>query len=90
MSWHAGELKLQTARGYKEQVAGMVFDKEMSARHRQLYPLLQFAPLSCIDNQGRPWAAILTSKDGTAGFIHSPTPNDLIVSTEFNAGLVHV
>jgi len=43
MPWHPGELKMKVARGYKDQVAGIEFDKEMPVRHRQLYPLLLHA-----------------------------------------------
>jgi len=85
MPWHPGELKIQTALGYKNYVshAFMMVQNEMSNQHRQFYPMLPFTPFACIDDQGRPWGAIIAGKGGTGGFIRSPTPNELTVRIGF-------
>ncbi|SNX81899.1 uncharacterized protein MEPE_00604 [Melanopsichium pennsylvanicum] len=80
--WHQGELYVQSALGYKEAVAGAHpnFLPRLTSQHQQFHTSLEILPVCTLDGQGRPWGSFLTSRDGSHGFIKSPSLNSLIAT----------
>lgn len=77
--FHAGERAAQARAGAAEQgerLARGIRDF-MPDQHRELFTKLPFVLLGSLDEQGRPWASLLT---GDAGFVSSPSPRALVVA----------
>lgn len=85
--FHPGEQAMQTRLGVRdqlEQVAGRLMRDHMPDQHRELFAKLPMVLLGSMDDQGRPWASVLTRAQGlmTSGSaqqlaIHTlPLPHD--------------
>ncbi|SPO21165.1 uncharacterized protein UTRI_00642 [Ustilago trichophora] len=83
--WHAGELYVQTQLGHKDAVAGAhpIFRPQLTLQHQQFHTSLNILPVCTLDSSGRPWASFLSAKDGSHGFIKSPSFSSLI-ATQMN------
>ncbi|MGQ7848219.1 FAD-binding oxidoreductase [Granulosicoccus sp. 3-233] len=78
--FHWGELELQTRTGSRESLAAYTnkaIRSFMPDQHRQFFEDLPFVVLGSVDEQGNPWASMLS---GRPGFMHSPLPTRLDVS----------
>lgn len=80
--WHAGELYVQTQLGHKDAVAGAhpIFRPQLTAQHQQFHTSLNILPVCTLDAQGRPWGSFLAAKDGSHGFIKSPSFTSLVAT----------
>ena len=70
--WHAGEKSLQLRAGVAdrmETVGRQVIRDFMPEQHRDFYRQLPFILLAAVDDNGHPWASILS---GVPGFVFSP------------------
>jgi len=79
--FHAGEQALQTAWGVRERmetVGQAVIRNHMPEQHRELFEKLGTLWLGTLDEEGQPWATLLT---GAPGFVDSPDPQTLRVSS---------
>jgi predicted pyridoxine 5'-phosphate oxidase superfamily flavin-nucleotide-binding protein len=75
--WHEGEIALQRSTGFAEPLAEIgpkVVRGFLTEQHRDFYPLLPFAVLGAVDEQGEVWA---TLRAGRPGFLSSPDPGRL-------------
>ncbi|SAM61701.1 uncharacterized protein UBRO_20139 [Ustilago bromivora] len=81
--WHSGELALQTALGHVDAVAGVhpIFLPQLTTQHQQFHTSLQILPVATLDSLGRPWASFLTGRDGSEGFIQSPSFTSLVAGS---------
>ncbi|RWU19083.1 FAD-binding oxidoreductase [Pseudomonas alkylphenolica] len=82
--WHAGEVRLQEQVGVAERME--VFGRKvirdyMPDQHRAFYQQLPFIVAGAVDAQGKPWATLL---EGPEGFVSSPDPQQLLISTDLN------
>ena len=80
--WHAGEKQLQEHVGVAErmEVFGQkVIRDYMPDQHRAFYHQLPFMVAGAVDASGKPWATLL---EGPEGFVSSPDPRQLMISTE--------
>ncbi len=78
--FHRGELALQTRYGSRESLAsaaGRAIRNFMPDQHREFYEQLPFIIVGSVDEQGNPWASLLSGKPG---FISSPDPTRLHIS----------
>lgn len=78
--FHEGEQEMQRRTG--KRAAMEVFGRRvirpfMPDQHREFYAQLPFIVAGAADEEGWPWATLLT---GTPGFIHSPDPEHLTIS----------
>ncbi|MFJ2985687.1 MULTISPECIES: pyridoxamine 5'-phosphate oxidase family protein [unclassified Pseudomonas] len=83
--WHAGEKTLQEKVGVAErmEVFGQkVIRDHMPDQHRDFYRQLPFMVAGAVDAHGKPWATLL---EGEEGFVSSPDPRRLRISTDFAA-----
>ncbi|SPO20247.1 uncharacterized protein UTRI_00642_B [Ustilago trichophora] len=80
--WHSGELYIQTQLGHKDAVAGAhpTFRPQLTLQHQQFHTSLNILPVCTLDSSGRPWASFLSAKDGSHGFIKSPSFSSLIAT----------
>lgn len=77
--FHEGERAIQTRVGVRErmsEVGSRVIRSYMPEQHRQFFTQLPFLIAGTVDGAGQPWASVLA---GPAGFITSPTPEQLAV-----------
>ena len=76
--FHAGEQSVQERMGVREIEgwARKVVRPYMPEQHRKFHTSLPFLVAGAMDEQGRPWATLLT---GPEGFITSPDPCSLIM-----------
>lgn len=75
--FHPGERAVQERLGMRERVERIgrrVIRDFMPDQHRELFEQLPFLLVGSLDEEGRPWASILT---GAPGFIRSPDPRRL-------------
>ena len=75
--WHAGEKNLQQRVGAADRMEALgrqVIWDFMPEQHRDFYRQLPFILLASVDQDGRPWASILS---GAPGFVFSPDPREL-------------
>ncbi len=78
--YHPGEMTVQEragARAFAERVGRRVIRDHMTEQHRSFFATLPYVVMGCLDGQRRPWATVLS---GAAGFLHSPDPQQLLVS----------
>lgn len=79
--WHAGERAVQEHVGVAERMAELgprVVRHWMPEQHQRFFEQLPFMLVGSVDDQGRPWASVLT---GEPGFVQAPDANRL----EFDA-----
>jgi hypothetical protein len=85
--WHPGEQAVQAIIHLPERVAITAIVDRLPEQHRIFHTTrLHFLPVTTLDQQGRPWASILCSNDGTPGFISSPTDALLLVKAHLWPG----
>ncbi|KAJ5182499.1 hypothetical protein N7492_000115 [Penicillium capsulatum] len=80
--WHPGELSIQRRLGYAEAVkdAWSLVRNFMPEQHRLFHTSnLPFIPITTLDQDGRPWAAIVAGSTGDVGFVHSPDAQSLVI-----------
>jgi hypothetical protein len=71
-SWHPGEVAVQRRLGLAAHVPSSAIIDQLPQQHRLFYATrLNYLPVVTLDAAGRPWASILTSRDGHPGFIQS-------------------
>jgi hypothetical protein len=76
--WHPGEQAVQAIIHLPERVSITAIVDRLPEQHRIFHTSrLHFLPVTTLDQQGRPWASIICSKDGMPGFISSP--NDALL-----------
>lgn len=66
-----------------EQIARRMFSQVMPDQHREFYENLPFVIIGHADDEGWPWASMLT---GRPGFMYSPDPAILEISTTPHPG----
>ncbi len=79
--WHAGELMLQVRAGVHErlgEIGPRVVRDYMPDQHRDFFAQLPSIVIGTVAPDGRPWATV---RAGHPGFMHSPDPQTLDVST---------
>ena len=78
--FHSGEQRVQERLGVRdiEDWARKVVHDYLPEAHRAFHTALPFLVVAARDNQGRPWATLLT---GPEGFVVSPDPKSLIIQT---------
>lgn len=77
--FHAGEQAIQERLGLRdnaERLGRKVIRPFLPEQHREFYASLPFLVVGSVDEQGWPWASLLTGKPG---FIASPDPRSLTV-----------
>lgn len=80
-TWHDGELAVQKLMGLPQRVPVGAVVNALPEEHRVFHSSqLSFLATTTIDEDGRPWASILTSRDGLPGFITSPSESSLAIS----------
>ena len=80
--WHRGEQAMQSMIGKKEsleEIGKRVIRPYMPDQHRDFFNKLPFMVMGSVDQQGAPWASILT---GHPGFVTSPTPTSLTIKAQ--------
>jgi uncharacterized protein len=79
-AWHAGERAVQRRAGVPdaiEEIGRIVFRSSMNEQHRRFFAQLPFLIVGSVDQEGRPWASLLS---GPPGFAHSPDPEHLTIA----------
>ena len=79
--YHPGEMAVQDRAGARllaERVGRRVIRDHLTEQHRAFFAALPYVLMGSLDRQGRPWATLLS---GPAGFLRSPDPRHLVVST---------
>ncbi len=79
--FHRGELAIQERLGVREKVhsyAPRFIRDHLPDQHREFYAQLPQLIVGSVDERGRPWASVLV---GRPGFISSPDPRTLTLST---------
>lgn len=80
--FHRGEQAIQNRLGVGEKLARMgqrVIRDYMPDQHRNFFESLPFVFYGAVDEQGQPWAAMLT---GPAGFIATPDERTLAIAAQ--------
>ncbi|KAJ5088912.1 hypothetical protein N7456_012528 [Penicillium angulare] len=81
--WHPGQITLQHRFGFADAVSDRWTNvaKFMPEQHRIFHTSnLRLIPITTFDEDGRPWASILTGERGSIGFIKSPDPQRLMIT----------
>jgi predicted pyridoxine 5'-phosphate oxidase superfamily flavin-nucleotide-binding protein len=79
--YHEGEQALQARFGLREKmdkIGRRVIRDFMPDEHREFFAQLPWMLVGSLDAAGRPWASVLT---GTPGFVASPDPQTLCISS---------
>lgn len=80
--FHKGELAIQTHTGKREAIAPYALraiTTHIPDQHREFYNQLPFFVIGSVDNEGWPWASIVSNKPG---FLQSPDPSRLDLNTK--------
>ncbi|KAL3475782.1 hypothetical protein BJX99DRAFT_270922 [Aspergillus californicus] len=70
--WHPGETAIQRRLGFASTMESRytIIEDRMREQHKIFYTSnLPFIPLTCLDNDGRPWASIVSGAGGEIGFV---------------------
>lgn len=81
--WHPGELSIQQKLGFADSVKENWRNVRnfMPEQHRIFHTSnLPFIPVTTVDDEGCPWAAIVAGTTGEVGFVQSPDPQTLSVN----------
>ena len=81
--WHPGELIIQEKLGFADAVkdSWKNVGDFMPEQHRIFHTSnLPFIPVTTVDDEGRPWAAIVAGTTGEIGFVQSPDPETLSIN----------
>ena len=85
--WHPGEQAAQKLMCLPERVPIAAIVNTLPDQHRIFHSTrLHYVPVTTLDDEGRPWASILCSSQGTPGFIHSPSNTALHIHARVWAG----
>ncbi|WP_020407930.1 pyridoxamine 5'-phosphate oxidase family protein [Hahella ganghwensis] len=79
--FHKGELGIQEYMGIRHRLDGPArqgIRNYMPEQHREFFSGLQYLLIGSLDDEGHPWASIVT---GEAGFVASPDPRQLTISS---------
>lgn len=82
--WHPGETAVQRRLGFADAVSDrwLIVANYMPDQHRLFHTSnLHFVPVTTTDEEGRPWAAVMAGPGGNLGFVKSPTPHTLSLTT---------
>lgn len=80
--WHPGELAIQHRLGFANAVRDhwSIVRNFMPEQHRVFHTSnLPFIPVTSLDEEGRPWASIVSGPTGSIGFIQSPDARTLSI-----------
>ncbi|KAJ5897117.1 uncharacterized protein N7473_006516 [Penicillium subrubescens] len=80
--WHPGEVAIQRKLGYADVVRDhwSIVGSFMPQQHRIFHTSnLPFIPLTTLDDDGRPWASIVSGSAGAIGFVKSPDARTLSI-----------
>lgn len=80
--WHPGEVAIQRKLGYADAVKdhSSIVGSFMPQQHRIFHTSnLPFIPVTTLDNEGRPWASIVSGSTGAIGFVESPNARTLSI-----------
>lgn len=80
--FHPGEQTLQSKLGVRETMERFgrkVIRDHMPKQHRDFFQALPFLVVGALDEEGQPWASLLT---GQPGFLSSPDPRRLRIEAE--------
>lgn len=81
--WHPGEATVQGIMNLPARVDISVVVNHLPDQHRLFHSTrLHFLPVTTLDERGRPWVSILTSKEGKPEFISSPKPTKLQIRAQ--------
>ncbi|KAJ5259629.1 hypothetical protein N7478_012610 [Penicillium angulare] len=83
--WHPSQIGLQRRFGFSDAVSDRWIHvaKRMPEQHRIFHTSnLRLIPITTVDENGRPWASILTGERGGIGFIESPDPITLSITAQ--------
>ena len=78
--WHSGEIAVQERMGVREKIdrqGRRAARRYLTDQHRSFFPQLPYIFVGSVDDDGQPWASMLT---GTPGFIQTPESHSLTVS----------
>jgi predicted pyridoxine 5'-phosphate oxidase superfamily flavin-nucleotide-binding protein len=84
--FHAGERAVQKQAGVPgrmDAAARRMIRTELPDEHREFFAQLPYVLVGSLDASGRPWASMLTGKEG---FVHSPEPETLSVQATLLPG----
>ena len=78
--WHRGERQVRSELGYdKVPSTALLFtsiSEDLPEEHSEFHSTrLPFLPVVTLDEEGRPWGSVLTTKTGQTGFIRYPGYN---------------
>jgi predicted pyridoxine 5'-phosphate oxidase superfamily flavin-nucleotide-binding protein len=80
--WHPGEVAIQRKLGYADAVRDhwSIVGSFMPQQHRIFHTSnLPFIPVTTLDDDGRPWASIVSGSTGAIGFVKSPDARTLSI-----------
>lgn len=78
--FHPGELQAQDRMGVRDKIgsfASRAIRDYLPEQHREFYAMLPFVLLGTVDDQGQPWASIVT---GRPGFMSTPDSRTLNIA----------
>jgi hypothetical protein len=76
--WHPGEVIVQGIMNLPARVTSDAVVNHLPEQHRAFHTSrLHLLPVTTLDEHGRPWVSILTSKNGKPEFISSSDPTKL-------------
>jgi hypothetical protein len=76
--WHSGERAVQARLGLSR--TGAVFMDGLPSSHQIFYATrLAYLPVVTLDEEGCPWASMLTARDGKPGFIESTDADSMFI-----------
>jgi predicted pyridoxine 5'-phosphate oxidase superfamily flavin-nucleotide-binding protein len=86
--WHPGEIAVQQSMGFDKAMIGvyMHIDNQMPEQHQIFHQGLAYISVTTLDDKGRPWASLLTSKSGEPGFIKVLNEGTLLIDADVWAG----
>ncbi|KAF8892916.1 hypothetical protein BD779DRAFT_1669939 [Infundibulicybe gibba] len=85
--WHPGEVAIQNMMHLPGRVSITAVVNKLPEQHRLFHTTrLHFLPFTTLDDQGRPWASILTSRNGEPAFIKSPSSTTLEIQARVWVG----
>jgi hypothetical protein len=83
--WHSGERAVQARLGLGQPIA--VFVDGLPTSHQIFYATrLAYLPVVTLDEEGRPWASMLTGPDGKPGFIESTDTDSMFIHAHVSDG----
>jgi len=77
--WHPGEVAIQRRLNYAKPMkkAYTSVENYLPDQHRLFHNILPWVPITTLDDKGRPWSSLVAGEGGQAGFIRSPSYDEL-------------